>query len=204
MKAPMVTYGLLLLAGLAVVGCPSGATSGKPVKFRVSVTFDTVGSYNLPVDGTSTLDGTFTLDYLRQQPVEVSAKDDATWQTASDQTWHVYEANKNCGLGGDCIPCDSKFVAPSHDVAVGTRIDSRSGDTVVAYTWIYNTPPPYDLRYHSGCNAEQEFGTPWGGWGPILITFTVNASDVTALTVTTDPPGSIDSCDCTLTIERLP
>ena len=192
----------VVLALVAVAACQPGAKGGAPVNFTVSLTLSGEGSYNIPFDASSTLDGTFGLDYLRSAPVETSAKDDATWRTASDVTWHVYEDGTNCGLGGACTPCDSFFKAPSHDVAVGTRIDSRSGDTAVAYVWIYNDPSPSDMRYHSGCNDAGEFGDPWGGWGPILITATVSGSDVTALSVEPDG-GSCTECG-TLTIERRP
>ena len=195
---------VFVVAAFLLAGCQPGAAGGTPVNFRVSLTFDYPGSYDLQVKGASTLDGTFGLDYLRQQPVNESAKDDATWKTASDQTWSVYESGQNCGLGGPCIPCESRFTAPEHDVAVGTRINSRSGDSVVAYAWIYNDPKPTDPKYHSGCNSEGEFGEPWTGWGPILITATMGASDVTALTVAPDGPEIISGCDCSLTIERLP
>ena len=202
--AAMHRAAVFVVVALVLAGCQPGAAGGVPVKFRVALTFDYSGSYDLPIKGSSTLDGTFGLDYLRQQPVEETAKDDATWKTASDQTWSVYESGTNCGLGGQCIPCDSRFTAPEHDVAVGTRIDSRSGDSVVAYVWTYNDPKASDPRYHSGCNSEGEFGEPWTGWGPILITATMGASDVTALAVAPDGPEIIGNCSCSLTIERLP
>jgi hypothetical protein len=103
-----------------------------------------------------------------------------------------------------CVPCPSRYTAPSHDVAVGTRINSRSGDNVVAYVWTYNLPDPGGAQYHSGCNPEAGFGGPWRGWGPILISATIGATDVTALAVAPEGYSLINECACTLTIERLP
>jgi hypothetical protein len=197
-------FALWLAAALvvALAGCGTGAAGGKPVNFRVSLTFDYISSYDLPVKGSSTLDGTFGLDYLRQQPVETSAKDDATWKTASDQAVASYE-EEDCGLGsGECTPCTAQYTAPRHDVAVVSRIDSRSGDTAVAYVWTYNAPDPGDIKYHSGCNAGQHISDPWHGWGPILITATLGPSDVLGLAVAPEGNGA-DPC-CSLTIERLP
>jgi hypothetical protein len=195
-----------MLVLLALAGCSPGAAKGEPVNFRATITFNIEGPYAQPVQGSSTLDGTFGIDYLRNQPVNASAKDDATWKTASDVTWSTYESGTNCGLGGKCTPCDSKYVASNHDVAVGTRIDSRSGDSVVAYVWTYNDPSPTDIRYHTGgCNDAEEFGgRPWGGWGPILITATMGSSDVTALSISNETPVIDANCGCTLKIERLP
>lgn len=202
MRSILASGTLLVVLFIAVAGCQPGAAAGTPVNFRVALAFSGEGSYAIPFDASSTLTGSFGIDYLRNQPVEPSAKDDATWKTDSDVTWHVYEDGTNCGLGGACTPCDSFFKAPSHDVAVGTRIDSRSTDISVAYVWIYNDPSPSDIRYHSGCNDAQEFGTPWEGWGPILITATMGASDVTGLAVA--PETGTCTGSCTLTIERLP
>jgi hypothetical protein len=204
---------LFALTVLAVAGCgadSSGASDQSAVRFRISLAFDFKPDWapDLRQKGTSTIDGSLPLTWLRNQPPAESGYDDRTWSTQSDQTIERYE-QRSCP-GDDatkCAVCVQSYTAPGHDITAGTRIDSRSGDTAVTYAWIYNDPNPGDEQYaHGDCQPVPGYNYPWEGWGPVLISATVAQARASALSVkwAVDPLSDATLDWYTLEIEQLP